>query len=65
MKQSTELVEGVRDLRQTPCMARAAMSIAWPSFMAAAALTECVIPVPADMNCMEPRPSVSEVPVES
>ena len=31
--------EGVRDPRLTPCMARAAMSIAWPSFLAATALT--------------------------
>lgn len=34
-----EIHEGVRDIRQTPCMARAAMSIAWPSFLAAAAFT--------------------------
>ncbi len=39
MNQSIDLIEGVRDVRQTPCMARAAMSIAWPSFLAAAALT--------------------------
>ncbi|MEY4014078.1 MAG: hypothetical protein RLZZ290_942 [Pseudomonadota bacterium] len=31
--------EGVRDSRLTPCMARAAMSIAWPSFLAATAFT--------------------------
>lgn len=33
------IVDGVRDIRGTPCMARAAMSIAWPSFLAATALT--------------------------
>ena len=31
--------DGVRDHRETPCLAKAAMSIAWPSFLAAAALT--------------------------
>lgn len=31
--------EGVEDPRKTPCLARAAMSIAWPSFLAATALT--------------------------
>jgi hypothetical protein len=31
--------DGVRDHRETPCFAKAAMSIAWPSFLAAAALT--------------------------
>ncbi|MFM1880608.1 MAG: hypothetical protein RLZZ344_842 [Pseudomonadota bacterium] len=31
--------EGIEDPRQTPCLARAAMSIAWPSFLAATALT--------------------------
>lgn len=31
--------EGVRDSRLTSSLARAAMSIAWPSFLAAAALT--------------------------
>jgi hypothetical protein len=31
--------DGIRDHRQTPCLAKAAMSIAWPSFLAAAALT--------------------------
>jgi hypothetical protein len=39
VNQSIDIIEGVRDVRQTPCMARAAMSIAWPSFLAAAALT--------------------------
>ncbi len=39
MNQSIDIIEGVRDIRQTPCMARAAMSIAWPSFLAAAAFT--------------------------
>jgi hypothetical protein len=31
--------DGVRDHRSTPYFAKAAMSIAWPSFLAAAALT--------------------------
>ena len=31
--------DGVRDHRSTPCLAKAAMSIAWPSFLASAALT--------------------------
>jgi hypothetical protein len=31
--------DGIRDQRQTPCFANSAMSIAWPSFLAAAALT--------------------------
>ncbi|MFZ9735097.1 MAG: hypothetical protein ACO3WN_03755 [Burkholderiaceae bacterium] len=34
-----DIQEGVRDPRKTPCFARAAMSIAWPSFLAATAMT--------------------------
>jgi hypothetical protein len=36
---NAEIQEGVRDTRKTPCFARAAMSIAWPSFLAATAMT--------------------------
>jgi len=39
MANEIPLQEGVRDPRLTPCMARAAMSIAWPSFLAATAFT--------------------------
>lgn len=36
---NAEVQEGIRDTRNTPCFARAAMSIAWPSFLAATAMT--------------------------